>query len=55
MNSLKFKIKGVEFDISYMSIFLTVLVLVGLILLAFGLVTILEIKKAIDEAKEFIK
>ncbi len=55
MNSFKFKIKGTEHEISYMSIFLTVIVSVGLILLIFGLVTLLEIKKAWDEAKEFIK
>ncbi len=55
MNSFKFKIKGIENEISYMSIFLTVAVLVCLVLLTFGLVTLLEIKKAWEEVKEFIK
>ena len=52
MNGFKFKIKGTEHEISYISIFFAIVGLVCVVLLAFGLITMLDIKKAIKEGKE---
>lgn len=55
MDGLKFKIKGIEFDISYKSILITIAVLIGLILLIFGTVTLIEIKNSYKDIKEFFE
>ena len=55
MDSIKFKIKGIEFEISYRLIFTTVAILLGIILLFMGYVTLVDIKEVIRGGKEFIK
>jgi len=55
MDGLKFKIKGIEYDISFKSILLTIAILIGLMLLIFGVVTLIEIKNSYKAVQEFFE
>ena len=55
MKSIKFKIKDIEFEISYKLILTTVAVILCIILLFMGYVTLVDIKKVIKDGRELIE